>query len=341
MSKAFRVGVTRDFPGGGHDRPAADIGLGLLDAADGVEWDFLAEDTTELRADQVRGYDALLVLTPRITTATLEGADSLAIVARFGVGYDTVDVEACTKNGVLVTITPDGVRRPVATELMAFILALALKIPLKDRLTREGRWAERYDDMGMGLTGRTLGVVGLGNIGRDLLTLSKPFEMRHIAYDPYVTREAAANAGAELVSLETLMREADFVCVCCLLNEETFHLVNTERIGLMKPTSYLINAARGPIVDQKALTLALQERRIQGAALDVFEQEPVDPNDPILKLDNVIVTPHALCMTDEGFLRIGQSAIRSILKVKNGELPQYALNPAAADHPRLKARLGG
>ena len=166
MSERFRVGVTRDFLKPDGTIGFGDIGLGLLDAAPGVDWEFLAEDTRELRGDQVAAYDALLVLTPRVSAATLAGADRLAIVARFGVGYDNVDVPACTAAGVLLSITPDGVRRPVAASVMAFLLALSHKLLIKDRLTRAGRWAERLDHMGMGLTGRTLGVVGLGNIGR-------------------------------------------------------------------------------------------------------------------------------------------------------------------------------
>jgi D-3-phosphoglycerate dehydrogenase len=222
---------------------------------------------------------------------------------------------------------------------MTLILALSHKLLIKDRLTRAGRWTERLNFMGMGITGRVLGVIGLGNIGREVFVLARPFGMRHIAYDPYVTSQEAEAVGVELVDLETLLRTADFVCICCALTPETHHMINAEQLALMKETAYLVNVARGPIVDQHALTVALQERRIQGAGLDVFEQEPADPNDPILTLDNVIVTPHAICWTDECFLGIGRSACRGILDVAAGRIPQNVVNRAVLDHPRLLERL--
>ena len=283
----------------------------------------------------MQGYDALLVLAPAITAHTLEGADRLTIVARFGVGYDKVDVEACNKNGVMLTITPDGVRRPVAVAVMTLVLALSHKLLIKDRLTRAGRWEEKLDYMGMGVTGRTLGVVGLGNIGKEVFALAQPFGMRHIACDPYVTDAE----GIELVDIETLLRTADFVCICCALTEDTHHLINAQRLALMKETAYLINTARGSIVDQDALTVALREGCIQGAGLDVFEQEPIDPNDPILKLDNVIVSPHAICWTDECFLGNGKSACESILDVAAGRIPKNVVNREALEAPRLKEKL--
>jgi phosphoglycerate dehydrogenase-like enzyme len=339
MSERFRVGLTRDFLRPDGTLGYGDIGLDLLDQAPNVEWEFLAENTVELRADQVRDYDALLVLAPRVTAATVEGAERLAIVARFGVGYDNIDVDACTRNGVLLTITPDGVRRPVAVSVIAFLLALSLKLLAKDRLTREGRWTEKLDYMGMGLTGRTLGLIGVGNIGREILTLAKPFGMRYLAYDPYVTPEQTTGTDVELVDLATLLRTADFVSINCPLTPETYHLINAERLALMKPTAYLINTARGPVVDQQALTRALQERRIQGAALDVFEHEPIDPHDPLLRLDNVILAPHGICWTDECFRGNGISACTSILDVADCRVPRYVVNQAVLANPRLQEKL--
>ncbi len=338
MTAPFRVGITRDFLEADGSPAFGDIGLELLDAAPGVERAFLAEDTRELRPEQVRGHDALLVLAPRVSAATLEGADRLTLVARFGVGYDNVDVEACTHHGVLLTITPDGVRRPVAAAVLTFLLALSHKLFLKDRLTRTGRWAEKRGHMGTGLTGRTLGVVGLGNIGREVFRLAAPFGMRHLAHDPYVA-STDAFLGIELVDLETLLRSADFVCLCCALNADTRHLIDAARLALMKPTAYLINVARGPVVDQQALTEALRARRLAGAGLDVFEQEPIDSADPLLALDNVILAPHALCWTDECFRGIGHSACQSILDVAAGRVPRDVVNRAALDHPRLQENL--
>ncbi len=324
MAETFRVGVTRDLSAADGSVGLGDIGLGLLDQNPGIAWEFLAQNTPLLTADQIHDYDALAVLGPHIGPAALEGADRLAVVARYGVGYDTIDIAACTRHGVAVTITPDGVRRPMATAILTFILALSGRLLQKDRLTRTGAWPQKRDYMGMGLTGRVLGSIGLGNIGREMFTLAKPFQMRHIAHDPYARPDLAL--GVELVDLETLFRAADFVTVNCALTDGTRHLVNAERLALMKPTAYLINTARGSVVDQQALTEALQAGRIAGAALDVFEREPVDPNDPILKLDNVIVTPHALGWTDEWIGLTGQSALGGILDVAAGRVPPHVVN---------------
>ncbi|MBI4606571.1 MAG: dehydrogenase [Planctomycetes bacterium] len=339
MRRAFRVGITRDFLKADGSIAFGDIGLDLLDAAPGVEREFLAETVRELRPDQVRDYDALLLLGPRLGAASLEGADRLALVSRFGVGYDNVDVPACTRHGVALTITPDGVRRPVAVAAITLLLAAAHKLVVKDKLTREGRWAEKLDHMGMGVKGRTLGLIGLGNIGREIARLAKPFEMRLIASDPYAKAADVAALGVDLVGLDDLLRAADFACVACALTDETRRLIDARRIGLMKPTAYLINVARGPIVDQAALTAALRERRIQGAALDVFEEEPVSPRDPLLGLENVILAPHAICWTDECFRENGLSACRKIAQVATGRVPENVVNREVLESPRFLEKL--
>jgi D-3-phosphoglycerate dehydrogenase len=220
---SFRVGVTRDFLQPDGTVAFGDIGLGKLDDAPGVQWEFLKENVTELTPHHASDYNALLVLAPRVTAATLAGQPRLAVVARFGVGYDTVDVEACTKSAVALTITPDGVRRPVAAAVLTFLLALSHKLlvkDLKDRLTREGRWAEKLAYQGQGLTGRTLGLIGLGNIGRDIFRLTAPLEMRHLAADPFIKAADAENAGGKLVDLETLLKESDYVVICCALSRQ-------------------------------------------------------------------------------------------------------------------------
>jgi phosphoglycerate dehydrogenase-like enzyme len=335
----FHVGVTRDFLRADGQLGFGDIGLSKLDTAPDVKWEFLPDNVSELTSDHAGRYDALLVLAPRVTVSTLANQPRLALVARFGVGYDSIDVEACTRAGVALTITPDGVRRPVAVAVLTFLLALSHKLTVKDRLIREGRWADKLDHMGMGLTGRTLGLIGLGNIGREVFQLTAPLAMRHLAADPFVKPADAAGSGVELVDLETLLRDSDFVVVMCALTERTRHLLNAPRLALMKPTAYLINMARGPIVDQAALTKVLQERRIAGAGLDVFEQEPISPDDPLLKLDNVILAPHALCWTDECFAGIGKSAVESILDVAAGRVPRNVVNQAVLQSPAFQEKL--
>jgi phosphoglycerate dehydrogenase-like enzyme len=327
----FRVGLTRDMRSADGGSALGDLGLDMLEQVDGLEWDFLARDAAELAPELVEGYDALLVFGPAVTRATLQGVERLRLVARLGVGYDTIDVDALTERGILLTITPDAVRRPVGAGAMALLLALSHQLVLKDRLTRSGRWDEGAHLVGVGLRGRTLGVIGLGNIGTELLELARPFGMRHLAADPHLSGAEASARGAELVELDELMVASDFVCVTCPLTESTHRLVDAHRLDLMRPTAFLINVARGPIVDQEALTAALVERRIAGAGLDVFEREPIDLADPLLALDNVIVTPHSIGGTDEAFLRQGQSACAAVLDVAAGRAPEHMVNPDALE----------
>ena len=339
MSDMFRVGYTKDFLGPDGTVGWGDIGLSGYDGVPGLELGYLVENEKVITPGNGGDFDALGVLGGQITAKLLDNAPRLAIVARFGVGYDNVDVDAATRNDVVVTITPDGIRRPMASTAMTFILALSHRLLQKDRLTREGRWAEKLDYMGDGLAGKTLGAIGLGNIAREMFGLAAPWGMRHVASDPYVTAEQAAATGVELLDLETLLRRADYVVVLCKLTDETHHLLNRERLAMMKPSAYLISIARGPIVDEVALHQALTTGGIRGAGLDVFEQEPVDPANPILTLDNVIVAPHALCWTDECALGNGTGLRDSILDVRRGIAPRHVVNREVLDSPRFQEKL--
>jgi D-3-phosphoglycerate dehydrogenase len=322
----FRVGITRDNlrPNG---KPIFDeSALKILDQA-GIEYEFLAENEPELKAETAAKYDALAVMLAKVTRNTVSGAGKrLKLIARFGVGYDTVDVPALTENGVILTITPDGVRRPVATSALTFILMLAQRVLIKDRITREGRWQERLNHFGTGLSGRVLGSIGVGNIGSELFRLAAPLGMKHLGCDPYITQESVAPLGVKLVDLDTLMREADFLCVNCPLTQETRKLVGAQQFSLMKPTAFFINTARGPIVDEKALYETLAAKRIAGAGLDVFEQEPVSPDNPLLKLDNVVVTPHHICLTDECINTIAASVFSACRDLAAGRVPKNVVN---------------
>jgi D-3-phosphoglycerate dehydrogenase len=193
--------------------------------------------------------------------------------------------------------------------------------------------------MGTGLVGRTLGSIGIGNIGAELFRLAKPFDMRFIAHDPFADTKSAAGLGVELVSLDDVFARADIVTVNCPLTTETRHLVNADRLALMKKTAFFINTARGPIVDQKALTDVLASGRIAGAALDVFDQEPNDPADPLFALDNVIVTPHALCWTDQCFAGNGAADIRAVLDIQHGRIPRGIVNRAVLEKPNFRRKL--
>jgi phosphoglycerate dehydrogenase-like enzyme len=193
--------------------------------------------------------------------------------------------------------------------------------------------------MGMGLVGRTLGSLGIGNIGAEVFRLAQPFEMKLIAHDPYTDPAVARNLGVRLVGLEELFRESDVLSVSCPLNEETHHIVNAERLALMKRSAYLINTSRGPVVDEAALTRALQENRIAGAGLDVFEEEPSPAGNPLYGLDNVIVTPHALCWTDQCFAGIGAADVKAVLDVMHGRVPTGIVNREIVDRPAWQKKL--
>lgn len=340
MAAAFRVAISGDFRKADGSPTYPDFDLAPLKNAPGVEMEFL-EVANPLRAEQLEDFDALILLTHRFNADSVPKSGRLAVVARFGVGYDTVDVEACTKAGIALVITPDGVRRPVAVSIITFMLALTGKLMIKDQLTRQAAdgFAKRSDHMGVGLVGRTFGSLGIGNIGAEVFRLLKPFDMKYIAHDPFADKAVAAELGIELVGLDDVFRRADIVSVSCPLTPQTHHLVNAERLALMKPTAYLINTARGPIVDQKALTQALQAGAIAGAGLDVLEQEPPDPDDPILKLDNIILAPHALCWTDQCFAGNGAADVAAVLEVQHGRTPRGIVNRAVLEDPRWEQRL--
>jgi phosphoglycerate dehydrogenase-like enzyme len=323
----LRVGVTRET--------FLPFGLEPLDRA-GVAWELLPEEVAELTPALVAPYDALFHFFARVSVASLEGAERLAIIARHGVGLDMVDLDACTERSVAVTITPDAIRRPMASAAVNLILALAHRLVERNDAFHEGRWQEgRFGVMGFGLTGRTLGVIGFGTIGREVVRLVEPWEMRVLVSTP----RRPDTSGVIHVELERLLAEADVVVVACPLKPETHHLLDARRLALMKPSAVLVNVARGAIVDQAALAAALREGRLAGAGLDVFEQEPVPPGDPLLGLPNVVAAPHSLGYTDELFRGCVESACAAILAVGAGRVPEHVANPAVLDRPAFRAKL--
>ncbi|MFN0183817.1 MAG: 2-hydroxyacid dehydrogenase [Aquabacterium sp.] len=325
----FRVGLTRDLltPQGGPS--FGDGPLALLDDP-AIDWCFLPDAVDEIAPDIAAQFDALYVNAPRVTAATVARADlRLKLVARHGVGYDSVDVAALAARGVLATNTPVAVRRPVAVAALTFILALAGRLVEKDRMTREGRWHQRTGAMGQGLTTRTLGVIGAGGIGRELLALARPFGWRMLAADPYVDPAAVQALGAECVPLDQLLAQSDYVVATVLLNAQTRHLMDARHFAQMKRSAFFINLSRGPIADEAALIAALEQGVIAGAGLDVFEQEPVAPDNPLLKMPQVLLTPHALCWTDECFDAIAREGLGCVVDMAHGRRPRSVITPSA------------
>ncbi len=337
----FRVALSGDFltPDGAPAFPSFD--LGPFDADPQIDWAYVQPEDGRITAASLEGFDALILLIARFDAESIPSDGRLALVARFGVGYDSVDVAACARAGIAVTITPDGVRRPVAVSILTFVLALAGNLFVKDGLAREGAagFARRSDHMGVGLVGRTLGSIGVGNIGAEMFRMFAPLDMRFIAHDPYVSEADAAALGVTLVDLETVFRDSDFLAVNLPLTPETEKLVDAQRLAMMKPSAYLINTSRGPIVDPAALVAALRDGTIAGAGIDVFDPEPPNPDDPLLGLSNVIVTPHALCWTDQCFAGIGASTVAAALCVKRGAVPDHLVERRVAENSNFRARL--
>ncbi|MEO7157292.1 MAG: NAD(P)-dependent oxidoreductase [Vicinamibacterales bacterium] len=317
----FRVGLTSDLLNRNGEPSFGRGPLALLDDPR-ITWEYLPESVTEITPDIMARYDGLYVNASRVTAASVARDDlRVRIVSRHGVGYDSVDVRALAERGVIATNTPIAIRRPVSVAAMTFIFALAGRLVEKDRLTRTGRWNDRTDCMGQGLTTRTLGVIGAGGIGREFLGLARPFGWRMLAADPYADGAAISALGATVLPLDELLAASDFVVATVLLNDETRHLMNAARFARMKRSAYFINLSRGPIVDEPALIAALRNGIIAGAGIDVFEQEPVAPDNPLLTMDNVLVTPHALCWTDECFDAIAREGLGCLADFAHGRTP--------------------
>jgi phosphoglycerate dehydrogenase-like enzyme len=338
----FRVGFSADFCDQQGQPVFPDIGLSLLEGIPRISHEFVAEYRDEYVPHQLADYDVLISLKPRVTAQSLAGISRLCAVGRCGVGYDNVDLEACTENGIAVFITPAGVIRPVAESIVLLVLALSHNLLRKDRLVRRGLWAESTRPLGREPRQRIFGTIGLGNIASEAIRLLRVFDVgRFLAFDPFITPERAAQLGVEAVSLEELLRLSDYVLVNCPLTPQTRGLLGKPQFALMKSDAMLINTARGPIVDESALIDALQTGRIGGAALDVFEKEPLSPDSPLAAMENVILTSHSIAWTEELFRDMGRIDCQGALAVYRGEAPENVVNPKVLSHPVFLQKLAG
>ena len=284
------------------------------------------------REDEVigraRDADALIVSSTPVTRGVMSALEGLKVVVRTGVGYDVIDVPAATDLGVVVVNVPDIWVREVANHALALLLAWNRKVITLDENVHAGKWGGGVPGAWTGsLHGETVGIVGLGNIGSAFARRVAVFETKVIAHDPYVDDARFRELGVERVSLEALAERSDYVSVHTLLNEETRHLIGEAFFKRMKPTAILINTARGPVVDELALTQALREKRLAGAALDVWEREPVAADNPLLGMDNVIATPHAAYFSSPAVAQVPRRCGEEVARVLTGQRPINVVNP--------------
>jgi len=327
-TRRFRIALTADFYAADGSPRYRDLGLEVFAGHPHIEHLAFAEHRPVITADQVGDAQGLVVLTPAVTAESVSQSQDLLAVGRFGVGYDAVDVAACTAADVVAFIAAGAVDRSVAEATLTWMLALTHHVRAKDALVRTGRWHERSNYMGCELRDRTLGVVGLGGIGRALVGLLAGFGMNTpLAHDPYIDPQAAEGLGVRLVPLDELMAAADFVSIHCPLSDQTRGMIDARELAFLKPNAYLVNTARGGIVDEDALYDALKSRRIAGAAVDVFAAEPVVQPHRFGELDNVLLAPHSIAWTNEMFRDIGRAVCQGMVDLSLGRRPRGVLNP--------------
>ncbi len=294
-------------------------------------------------AETSAGCDLLLSV-PREGRLAVVGPrldDGMTAVIRIGVGYEDCDVDAMTRKAIALVIPSEATRRPTAVAALTLILALTTRLIEKHELTLAGpaAWDRRAALRGRALDGKLLGLVGCGTIGRDLIEIARPLGLRFAISDPAVDDAMATRLGACSLGLDELLATADIVSMHCPLSRETYHLLDARRLALLKPTCLLVNTARGGLIDQRALAAGLKSKNLAGAALDVFESEPPNPDDPILRLDNVILSAHALNWTEELDVDLGGMNVEAVRTLLAGEVPGGIVNKSIVQDSRFLSKL--
>ena len=327
MAGKPRLFATRQLPGGWMDRVSRYYEVEV--------WGEYTAPPYEVLLEKAREADALVtLLTDRVDCGLIESSPRLRIIAQYAVGYDNIDVDCATRHGVYVTNTPGVLTDATADLTWALILAATRRIVEADRFVRSGEWWRTRTGwhpmmlLGFQVSGATLGVIGMGRIGQAVARRARGFEMRILYYDKRrLPEELEKELGAEYVDLETLLREADVVTIHVPLTPETEGLIGERELRMMKKTAYLINTARGRVVDIDALVKALREGWIAGAALDVFPQEPLPPDHPITKLDNVVLTPHIGSATWQTRTKMADLVADNLTAFAEGRIPPTLVNP--------------
>lgn len=303
----------------------ADEGIHILKEVKEFQVDCRTGLSPEELKKIIKDYDALIVRSEtKVTADIIEAAERMRFIGRAGVGLDNVDLKAATKKGIVAMNTPAGNTTSTAEHTMSLILSLARNIPQACASLKAGKW-ERSKFSGVELYGKTLGVIGFGRIGSTVAKFAKSFEMKVVVYDPYLSMDVAAQKGVGMVDWETVLKESDYITIHIPKSAETKNLISHKEFGMMKKSARVINCARGGIIDEAALIKALEEKRIAGCALDVYEQEPPPPDLPLLKFDNCVVTPHLGASTSEAQINV---AIEIAETIRNALLGRGIVNAA-------------
>ena len=347
MARKVNIGITSDyFKNGKFILPGP--GLSLLNNISNIEYSTLPApnesknknfNTDLVLPDQIKNFDMVASIAPKWDASTFAGNNSFLSVHRHGVGFDMVNVEELSESNVLLCTTPQAVIRPMAVVILTYLLLLSTRYSIKNTIAKEGRWGDTSKYPGYGLVGKTFGSIGAGRIASETFKIAKPLSMRHIAYDPYLEKGTLDAYGIELVDLDTVLKESDYLSIACPLNESTRHMIGEKELEKMKPSAFLINAARGPIIDEKALISALQSGVIQGAGIDVFDHEPPQVDNPLLHMDNVACTPHALGWTDQSVTSIWAQIVDQMSCIMHGEKPSGIINADVWDKPGFQKKL--
>ena len=305
-----------------------EIGAELIVAESGTEEEFV---------DLASEVDGILTCWLHVTTAVVEAAQQCKVIGRCGIGLDNIDVETATALGMVVTNVPAYCIDEVSDHTMALLLSCARKISLLDRTVKSGSWTRDVGPSMRRIRGQKLGIIGFGKIGRAIVPKAKAFGLEVLIYSPRATEQIADEHGVTLVNIPELLAESDFITIHAPLNPETQDLLNAEAFRRMKSTAYVLNTSRGGIIDTGALYDALTTGEIAGAGLDVLAEEPPQPNEPLLALENAVVTPHAAFISEESTYDLEVTAAAEVARVLTGQMPESVVNPEVLSSPILRA----
>jgi len=307
-------------------QPIHNGGINLLKSA-GFEVLCASSPDPEIVAREIKGIDGVIVRTAPFTGEIIEQADSLKVISRHGVGVDNIDIESASRKGIFVLNTPGVNDVSVAEHTIAIMLALSKRIKDIDNAVRTGNFNIREEYSIIDMDGKVLGIIGFGRIGSLVAKKCKnAFNMKILVYDPYIDRERVKEVDGELVDLETLLKESDFISIHAPLNNETKGLIGERELRMMKPSSFIINMARGPIWDERAVAKALSEGWIRGAGTDVFVEEPPGRDNPLLGLSNTVLSPHMAALTRECVIRMAVESAQGVIDVLTGKKPKNIVN---------------